>query len=882
MVDDDHQPDYAARSSLEAVMKDRMAAIVRPRVLDPKEEKQDDDEVEEFLGLDPSTERAQGSSWTEAGPSSQPLLVTRDEEVEAASSSSPAPSRRNSFIKGQGKARDLDLVSGQNVNGDEQAQEGPDELPELTEINGASIGSNQSSLSQVIKASSPSPGPLTNGHLEDDSMQQDEPSASPAHSPSEVKDLNMESFEPVQPLASATFPADDRLADSQPMNEHGHSSESANHDEDPGLAASHEPKPPASDEVAAALPTSPDGLNGADSSKDRVNDSAGAAAESRHGFMYPPIPYPAKLSHQEATESILYPSLTSLVKGHVEPGASMPIEPVHEPAEEQAVDEKPEAEEQNPDALVENWEALGAETDGSDAQDDEPPQDVDASDDEIMIPRAGTAAYDSDENVPVATLTTELGEEEDVVEASTSRNTEEESCGHAEAVDGIQQESQINEPLEQSSSKDAEITTAADNVADSAAGVEVIDFTGEDSSDDDEEILIPRVAQPPAPPTYVTTPSNELLRGPLAGSTRESDAGAIIQAMGRASLISPPRSDIGSSRSVMSQIFDQQRYERPRAKRPHILEDVHQCRVRRKNIGEFAALRQVARLSTAVLKKHGFASQEDYSSWARYKQHVSKLERSRNQQVISSPTSTRDKTNSVQELNKMQDRLRQLLNKSSASESRIKVKPGKEQRRLQREALEKERHRRGILGRQPLPSRLAPEQEAAVDDILRNPQWKVSIPGAAAENRDIVKLKPGQWLNDETIAFYMTMLNIRSNEAEAKRAQGADKAEPRWRSYYRVHCFNTFFWTRFESDAGYSAVARWTRKVNIFEKDLVLIPINEGQSHWTCAAINFRRKRFEYYDSMGKRDRWVASKLRSYLKKEMIDKKKEGIVDLNE
>ena len=44
-------------------------------------------------------------------------------------------------------------------------------------------------------------------------------------------------------------------------------------------------------------------------------------------------------------------------------------------------------------------------------------------------------------------------------------------------------------------------------------------------------------------------------------------------------------------------------------------------------------------------------------------------------------------------------------------------------------------------------------------------------------------------------------------------------------------------------------------KIDIFSKDVILIPINHNNSHWTAAAINFRRKRIESYDSMGmKRD----------------------------
>lgn len=31
---------------------------------------------------------------------------------------------------------------------------------------------------------------------------------------------------------------------------------------------------------------------------------------------------------------------------------------------------------------------------------------------------------------------------------------------------------------------------------------------------------------------------------------------------------------------------------------------------------------------------------------------------------------------------------------------------------------------------------------------------------------------------------------------------------------------------------------------------MVLIPVNHNNMHWTAAAINFRRKRIESYDSM--------------------------------
>ena len=39
--------------------------------------------------------------------------------------------------------------------------------------------------------------------------------------------------------------------------------------------------------------------------------------------------------------------------------------------------------------------------------------------------------------------------------------------------------------------------------------------------------------------------------------------------------------------------------------------------------------------------------------------------------------------------------------------------------------------------------------------------------------------------------------------------------------------------------------------MDIFSKDVILIPVNWSNVHWTAAAINLKEKRLEYYDSMG-------------------------------
>jgi len=69
-------------------------------------------------------------------------------------------------------------------------------------------------------------------------------------------------------------------------------------------------------------------------------------------------------------------------------------------------------------------------------------------------------------------------------------------------------------------------------------------------------------------------------------------------------------------------------------------------------------------------------------------------------------------------------------------------------------------------------------------------------------------------------------------------------------------------------------LAKWTKKIDIFQKDIILIPVNHNNSHWTAAAINFRKKRIESYDSMDMDRLAVYKRLRSYLDMEHRNKKK--------
>lgn len=121
---------------------------------------------------------------------------------------------------------------------------------------------------------------------------------------------------------------------------------------------------------------------------------------------------------------------------------------------------------------------------------------------------------------------------------------------------------------------------------------------------------------------------------------------------------------------------------------------------------------------------------------------------------------------------------------------------------------------------------------------------------------DIATLSNLNWLNDEVINFFFNLLVERSNQ------QGKIK----------VHAFNSFFYPKLIK-SGYASLRRWTKKVDIFAMDLVLIPVHLGM-HWCLAAIDFNKKCISYYDSLKGSNPQCLSALRAYLSDESKDKKK--------
>ncbi len=119
------------------------------------------------------------------------------------------------------------------------------------------------------------------------------------------------------------------------------------------------------------------------------------------------------------------------------------------------------------------------------------------------------------------------------------------------------------------------------------------------------------------------------------------------------------------------------------------------------------------------------------------------------------------------------------------------------------------------------------------DSIIIN-SFRINITGS-----DIQTLKDHQWLNDNIIDYYLSLITERSKNSN-------DKKLP------LIFNFSTHFYTTLENK-GYNGVERWgsKKKLNIFNIDYIFIPVNRNNTHWCLAVINLKKKKFEFYDSMG-------------------------------
>jgi sentrin-specific protease 1 len=137
------------------------------------------------------------------------------------------------------------------------------------------------------------------------------------------------------------------------------------------------------------------------------------------------------------------------------------------------------------------------------------------------------------------------------------------------------------------------------------------------------------------------------------------------------------------------------------------------------------------------------------------------------------------------------------------------------------------------------------EAEAQIDEHFNNPQKR---PGNAllytmVGNFEITqasfeRLKDRQWLDDEIINGFCAMINRKNN----------------FQGYNNCYIFLTFFMSNLvltnEKGYDYSQVSRWTKKTNIFTKNLILIPVNLSNNHWALICVDMLGQKIYYYDSL--------------------------------
>jgi Ulp1 protease family, C-terminal catalytic domain len=176
----------------------------------------------------------------------------------------------------------------------------------------------------------------------------------------------------------------------------------------------------------------------------------------------------------------------------------------------------------------------------------------------------------------------------------------------------------------------------------------------------------------------------------------------------------------------------------------------------------------------------------------------------------------------------------------------------------------------------------------------------------SCQRKSLCSLRPGAWLNDEVIHYFLVML--------AKRDEEICKSDP---NRARSHFFKSFFITKLRNEGHsdpsmegkyeYRNVKRWSKNApgkllyirfcwswvdgghdlnishgtfslclvgkDLFKLEKIFFPINEGQLHWTSACIFMKEKRIQFYDSFGGSGESYLEDLFQYLQDEHIDKK---------
>ncbi|XP_063056828.1 sentrin-specific protease 5 [Engraulis encrasicolus] len=116
---------------------------------------------------------------------------------------------------------------------------------------------------------------------------------------------------------------------------------------------------------------------------------------------------------------------------------------------------------------------------------------------------------------------------------------------------------------------------------------------------------------------------------------------------------------------------------------------------------------------------------------------------------------------------------------------------------------------------------------------------------------DLSTLDDHSWVNDQVINMYGELIMEAAN--------------------HKVHFFNSFFYRQLVAK-GYEGVKRWTKKVDLFSKSLLLIPLHL-EVHWSLLSVDVASKSIHFYDSQGIMFKYAVDNILKYLLAEAKEKK---------
>lgn len=121
---------------------------------------------------------------------------------------------------------------------------------------------------------------------------------------------------------------------------------------------------------------------------------------------------------------------------------------------------------------------------------------------------------------------------------------------------------------------------------------------------------------------------------------------------------------------------------------------------------------------------------------------------------------------------------------------------------------------------------------------------------------DIDTLNGNGLLNDMIVNRYLELIAERSL---------------RFSNFPRCFVLPNYFIMALEGQ-GVAAASRWTRRIDIFANDLLMIPVNISNVHWVLTVIDFRKQTCTFFDSKQQPNKKLLDSLMRYLENEAVVK----------